>query len=122
MSGCKCGTCSSHHYDCASLWLLGFSFGAYVAARLASQLPKVDGLILIAPSIPNMPYDTLPSLPKNTWVLQGEADEVIDYPAVCAWVEANDVGYQAFPQTGHFFHGKQAALGQAIERILVGPT
>jgi alpha/beta superfamily hydrolase len=69
------------------LWLAGFSFGAYVAARAAPQLP-VRQMISVAPPVSRWDFAHLAS-PLCPWlVVQGEADEVVDPAAVYAWVAA----------------------------------
>ena len=113
-----------HQHRCTNLWLFGFSFGAYVACALAAKQEKLAGTILVAPSINNMPYETISSLPQPLWVVQGEDDEVIDADAVYAWVEANHLGdrLHRFPDTGHFFHGKQLMLADTLTAIISGES
>lgn len=110
-------------YPKADIFLVGFSFGAYVAASVVSVL-KVRGLILIAPPISNFPFQDL-SILCPLVVLQGEQDEVVDCAVVDAWFQSlNNPAYKIifFPQTSHFFHGKilelRTALKESIAQIL----
>ena len=104
-------------YAVKELWWLGFSFGAYVACKLAEAR-----VILIAPSIANMPFAEIQPLPRPLFVIQGEADEVIDYPAVCRWVteQGLEAHFARYPGVGHFFHGQQGVLAQAVQQMLTG--
>ena len=68
-----------------TLWLAGFSFGAYVSLRAAAALePQV--LISIAP--PAGRWDFSDVQPPAHWlVIQGDADEIVDPQAVYDWLE-----------------------------------
>jgi len=88
-----------------ALWLAGFSFGSYVAARAAPQLP-VRQMISVAPPVGRWDFAHL-AAPLCPWlVIQGEADEVVDAQAVYAWAaaQAEPPTLVRMPDTGHFFH------------------
>jgi alpha/beta superfamily hydrolase len=104
-----------------ALWLAGFSFGAYVAAKAARHLP-VRQLILIAPPVQKYPIAALPHPPCPWLVVQGEDDEVVDPQAVFDWV-ANTLDAPVLvrmPQTGHFFHRKLMDLRGALKNAVKG--
>jgi uncharacterized protein len=97
------------------VWLAGFSFGAYVALRVAASA-QVSGLITVAPAVHLYDFSTL-ALPQCPWLLvQGEADEIVPVAAVRDWLS----GIASPPQTlflpgvGHFFHGHLAELKSAL--------
>jgi alpha/beta superfamily hydrolase len=99
----------------------GFSFGAYVAYRVASDRPLAQ-LITIAPPIARFEFQTGP-VPAVPWLLiQGDVDEVVDPGAVRAW--ASDLSpaptVVMIQGASHFFHGQLAALREAIQSHLVG--
>lgn len=99
-----------------ALWLAGFSFGSYVAARAAPQLP-VRQMISVAPPIGRWDFNVLAS-PLCPWlVIQGEADEVVDPEAVYAWVAAQPEPptLVRMPDTSHFFHRRLMDLRGAIK-------
>ena len=99
-----------------ALWLAGFSFGSYVAARAAAQLP-VRQMISVAPPVGRWDFAALAS-PLCPWlVVQGEADEVVDPEAVYAWVaaQAEPPTLMRMPETGHFFHRRLMDLRGAIK-------
>jgi len=100
------------------LYMAGFSFGAYVAAEVATKVPSHQ-LISIAPSVERMPYYALPKVTCPWLVIMGEQDEVVAPQAVFAWYDqltANKTVVK-FPDAGHFFHGKLPQLQQAIEQV-----
>ncbi len=103
----------------ATLWLGGFSFGAYVSLRGAMELqPSV--LISIAPPAGRWDFDSI-ALPTMPWlVIQGEEDEIVDPQAVYDWFAKISQPNAAaelvrMPETSHFFHRKLMDLRGAIK-------
>lgn len=101
-----------------TLWLAGFSFGAYVSLRAAAELQP--GLLLsIAPPVSGRGWDfTQIAHPNCPWlVIQGEADEIVDAQAVYAWVEQLKPPPELvrMPDTSHFFHHRLMDLRGAIK-------
>jgi len=99
-----------------ALWLAGFSFGSYVAARAASQLP-VRQMISVAPPVSRWDFAQL-THPLCPWlVIQGEADEVVDPAQVYAWIAAQPEPptLVRMPDTGHFFHRRLMDLRGAVK-------
>ncbi|SDR75482.1 hypothetical protein SAMN05216421_0226 [Halopseudomonas xinjiangensis] len=101
----------------APLWLMGFSFGGYVAAAAARQLRLWPAkLILIAPSVEKQDFAELLPFPGPALVVQGETDEVVAPGAVYQLLENQpQVELVRFADTGHFFHGKLTELKDAVQ-------
>jgi uncharacterized protein len=97
-----------------SLVIAGFSFGGYVALRLAQQrLPRC--LITIAPAVQGFAAST--AVPHCPWlVVQGDADELVDPSRVIDWVNTLDPKPRlvVLPGVGHFFHGRLRELRDAV--------
>ncbi len=112
-----------------TLWLGGFSFGAYVSLRGAAELQP--GLLLsIAPPAGRWAFETIET-PTMPWlVIQGDEDEVVDPQAVFDWFEAvskqRGAGAELvrMPETSHFFHRKlmdlRGAIKHGVQRYLPG--
>lgn len=103
----------------AHCFLAGFSFGAYVAYRVAGQedyAAHIQQLLLVAPPVQYPEFATLPIPPVPSMVLQGEADEVVQPEDVFAWVNAKLPKAQLirFSDTSHFFHGKLVDLKKVL--------
>jgi len=107
------------------LVLAGFSFGAYVATRLATAR-AVKHLITVAPPVQRFDFAAV-AKPVCPWlIVQGDADELVDARAVLAWADApgadapgSDVPGASLrvvmmPGVGHFFHGHLAELRDAV--------
>jgi alpha/beta superfamily hydrolase len=97
------------------LVIAGFSFGAYVALRLAQQrVPK--HLITVAPALELFDAFGM-TVPRCPWVvIQGDADDVVDPAAVINWVNGLDPKPRlvVLPGVGHFFHGRLRDLRDAV--------
>ena len=103
----------------ARLWLAGFSFGSYVAARMADSL-GADLLISVAPPVARFGFHEL-LRPQCRWiVLQGDADEVVEPAEVYAYFASVQppVEILHFAETSHFFHGKLVEMRERLGALL----
>ena len=111
----------------ATLWLGGFSFGAYVSIRSAAELlPAL--LLSIAPPAGRWAFEEIVT-PTMPWlVIQGEEDEVVAPQAVYDWLKRIDAGAELvrMPDTSHFFHRKlmdlRGAIKHGVQRHLPGES
>ncbi len=101
--------------------LAGFSFGAWVAVRLALE-SSVSRLLTVAP-----PVDRFADFPDHApncpwWIIQGLADEVVDAGRVVAWAEQMLPAPRlvTLPGVSHFFHGQLAVLRDLSRRFYQG--
>ena len=97
------------------LVLAGFSFGGYVALRLALKRAPAR-LITIAPAIQR--FDVAAAgVPDYPWlVVQGDADDVVDPQAVISWARnlVPPPRVAVLEGVGHFFHGHLHELREAV--------
>ena len=96
------------------LYLAGFSFGAAVAASIASRVAPA-GLVTVAPPLDRLRADFV--APKCPWLLiHGDADDVVPAAPVLEWCAslATPPRIVLLPGVGHFFHGRLQALGDAV--------
>lgn len=101
------------------LWLGGFSFGSYVAAKTATMVPT-DKLVTVAPAVEHFPMQDIPPIECDWVVVQGDRDDVVPPDAVYAWVETREPKPTVirFPEAGHFFHGLLMDLREQLTRAL----
>lgn len=95
----------------ARLWSLGFSFGGFVAYRLAT-LKDAAALVTVAPPVQRFDFTRLP-VPRCPWlVAQGDSDELVDHERVQAWARDLDPAPEVHMLSGaeHFFHGRLTEL------------
>ena len=104
----------------ASLWLGGFSFGAFVSLRMADAL-QPDLLFSIAPPAGrSWDFDAMGLYTGPWFVIQGEADEIVDPARVYDWLTRlcelrQPPTILRLPGASHFFHGKLMDLRQAMK-------
>jgi alpha/beta superfamily hydrolase len=95
----------------ARLWSLGFSFGGFVAYRLATAR-GATALVTVAPPVQRFDFARLP-VPRTRWlVAQGDADEVVDHGRVLVWTRSLEPAPEVkiLAGAGHFFHGRLTEL------------
>lgn len=91
----------------ARLWSFGFSFGSFVAFRLAAERTAAL-LVTVAPPVQRFDFARL-AIPGCPWlVLQGDADELVNHGAVLGWTRTVRPAPQVRMLSGaeHFFHGR----------------
>jgi len=112
----------TERYPHARRWIAGFSFGAWIASRLAAAEPGIERLILIAPPVLSSSFVGLESLAVPKLVLQG-TDDVVCPPAALReqfgrWEEPKKL--VEIPGATHFFDRQLGALVEAIHEALAG--
>jgi len=103
-------------YGDLPLILSGFSFGGYVQARAAQQLPPRQ-LVLIAPAVTRYP---MPPVPHNTLLVHGELDEVVSLADVMQWARPQLLPILVLPGAVHFFHGRLEQLKEIVRHNFMG--
>lgn len=107
------------------IWSLGFSFGAWVAYRLAAS--RAAGLLVtVAPPVQRFDFERH-AVPACPWlVVQGDADELVNHEAVQGWTRALSPPPEVmiFGGAEHFFHGRltelRARVGEWLAARLPG--
>ena len=103
------------YFPDAKLILAGFSFGSFVAARMANALNAAQ-LLSIAPPVGKWDFAAL-DRPRMPWtIVQGELDEVVEPQAVYDFVAQTQPTPTLIrlPDATHFFHGKLLELRTAL--------
>lgn len=103
------------------IWLAGFSFGSFVAARTCARALElgapVDRLLLIAPAVVNYAFDELTQFPVPLTMIYGDADEVVDPHEIARWFDRvrSEKTLHCFSGAGHFFHGRLTELKSVLQ-------
>jgi len=95
------------------LLLAGFSFGAFVQARVAQRTPA-ERLVLVGPAVNRFRAERVPA---DTLVIHGEHDDVVPLSAVLDWARPQNLPIVVVPGGGHFFHGRLPLLAQLVLRF-----
>ncbi len=102
------------------VWLAGFSFGAWVAWRLACEV-AVDRLGTVAPAVTLFAERggvTRCRIDADWLLVIGGEDEIVSPEAVLDWARTQPVPpeIETVPAVGHFFHGRLNLLREAVLR------
>lgn len=104
-------------------WVAGFSFGSWVAARLAVARADVEQLVLVAPPVARSSFEVLITSPVPKLVVQGTRDDVCPLVALQeqfpTWAEPKRL--VLVPEASHFFDRRLAELGNALT-VALGPA
>ncbi|MGH6765183.1 MAG: alpha/beta hydrolase [Bradyrhizobium sp.] len=93
--------------------LAGFSFGSFVATRLATRI-EPQRLVLVAPAAGRFGAEPVPA---DTIVIHGEQDDVVPLADVFDWARPQQLPVVVFPGCGHFFHGRLLQLQQVVTSL-----
>ena len=101
--------------------LSGFSFGAYVSARVASRLVATGTpalrLVLVGTAAGHVEgtrkYDTA-NVAADTIVIHGSADETVPLYNVLQWAEPMNLPVTVVAGADHFFHGRLQLIRDII--------
>ncbi|MDP3036454.1 MAG: alpha/beta hydrolase, partial [Rhodocyclaceae bacterium] len=106
-----------------SVYLAGFSFGAYVITRLAQQLVAAGNpsrrLVLVGTAsgfIEGLRRYETAAVPADTIVIHGAADETVPLANVLAWAEPLNLPVTVIPGADHFFHRRLHLIRDIIHR------
>ena len=103
----------------AELWLAGFSYGAYLSLKAATQAQDIKQLISVAPAVNHMDFSGLH--PHCPWiVVVAEDDEVVPAQVIKQWIQTlnPEPTVLDFENTSHFFHGKLIELRDKLIETL----
>jgi uncharacterized protein len=100
-------------------YVIGYSFGAAVAARAMLAGLGADGLALISPPLAFMDMDFLPRAPRLELVVVGDRDELCPLAALRASLSALPaVVISVIAGADHFFGGREEQLLQVLKDYL----
>jgi alpha/beta superfamily hydrolase len=68
--------------DARSCWIVGVSFGTWIAMQLLMRRPEIDGFICIAPPANLYDYNFLAPCPSSGLLVSGDKDRVVPSAAV----------------------------------------
>lgn len=112
---CRCGD--------LPVALAGFSFGAYCQTRVAKRLTEsghpAQRLVLVGTAAGFVEgtrnYDT-ESVPADTILIHGSADETVPLANVFAWAQPQDLPVVVVPGADHFFHRRLHNIRDIVTR------
>ena len=104
----------------AEFWVIGFSFGAWVAMQAAMRRPEVTGMILVCPPVGKYDLGFLSPCPVPCAVIHAEDDAVVSQQEVLQFVlslnkNRYDIAeYYLVNNTNHFFNAALPELSRTV--------
>ena len=99
------------------LVLAGFSFGAFVQARVRARLVEqgvpVARAVLVGTATSRWQVEPVPA---DTLVVHGEHDDVVPLASVLDWARPQGLPIVVVPGTDHFFHRRLTTLKAIVSR------
>ena len=92
-----------------SVWVGGFSFGAWIGMQLLMRRPEIEGFVSVAPPTNMFDFSFLAPCPSGGLVVHGTQDDIVPQEGVTALVdrlvaqEKVDIDYQQIDGANHFF-------------------
>ena len=108
----------------SKLWVAGFSFGAWVAARIAMRRPEINNFVLASPPINKYDFSFFTPCPTPGLIVQGGKDSVVPEESVLEFVEklshqkTPEVLYKAVPEGDHFFRDHLDEVEQIVKEYV----
>jgi alpha/beta superfamily hydrolase len=107
-----------------SVWVAGFSFGAWIGMQLLMRRPEIESFISVAPPANMLDFNFLAPCPASGQIIHGEADEIVPEPFVQKLVtklssqRGVKIDYRVIPGAGHFFNDQLETLTTYVEDYL----
>jgi alpha/beta superfamily hydrolase len=107
-----------------SVWVAGFSFGAWIGMQLLMRRPEIESFISVAPPANMLDFSFLAPCPSSGLVLHGGADEIVPEPFVSKLVtklshqRGIHIDYRVIPDAGHFFTNQLDQMATHVEDYL----
>jgi alpha/beta superfamily hydrolase len=107
-----------------SVWVAGFSFGAWIGMQLLMRRPEIESFISVAPPANMLDFNFLAPCPSSGQIIHGAADEIVPEAFVSKLVHKLShqrgitIDYHVVPDANHFFTEHLAVLMEHVEDYL----
>jgi uncharacterized protein len=112
--------------DARSCWIVGASFGTWIAMQLLMRRPEIEGFICVAPPANMYDYSFLAPCPSSGLMITGDKDKVVPAQSVAdlsvklKTQKGIIIENEVVPGANHFFEGKfdelSASVGNYVDR------
>jgi alpha/beta superfamily hydrolase len=114
----------SYNVESQKFYILGFSFGAYVAMQIVSRRPEIERFLAISPPISKYNFEFFNPCLKSGLIIQGSSDAISKVNDTTRFVNSlkftnnAHLDYKVIDKADHFFTGSEVELYKYIELYL----
>lgn len=117
--------------DSKACWIVGFSFGTWIAMQLLMRRPEIDSFICVAPPANLYDFTFLAPCPASGLLVNGDRDRVVPSASVAELSQKTKVQkgiilqHDIIPEANHFFEGDepmralQTSVGTYVDERMV---
>lgn len=114
----------SHNPVYESLWIVGFSFGAWIAMQVLMRRPEIDHFLAISLPVNKHDFSFLSPCPTSGAIVHGEHDSMVPAESLVSFVDGIhkqkgvNIDCHIIPKADHFFREKLDALDDYILKYI----
>jgi alpha/beta superfamily hydrolase len=105
------------HKNHSSIWVAGFSFGAWISMQLLMRRPEISGFVSVAPVCNMYDFSFLAPCPCGGLVVHGDKDGIVPEKSVAELVAKlrqqrgkTAIDYRVIPEANHFFKDREEMM------------
>ncbi len=108
----------------SSIWIAGFSYGAWIATELIKVLGNITGSIMIAPPVQKYDFITGDLPVEKALLIHGDADNLIPLTDVRSWADSirltdgSPLTLLTVEGADHFFNNHQQELTNILKEFI----
>ena len=106
------------------VWVIGFSFGAFISLNLLMRRPEIQAFICISPPADKYDFSFLAPCPVSGLIIQGDSDDIVNETDVALFANKLDsqnaitVKYKKIKNADHFFTDKLNLVSEEIKKYI----
>jgi alpha/beta superfamily hydrolase len=111
--------------DSTSVWIAGFSFGAWISLQLLMRRPEIEGFLAVSPPANMYDFGFLSPCPASGLITQGDRDDIVNEQAVANFVEkmraqkGTSVDYRVIQGADHYYRQHLDQLTEICDQYIV---
>ena len=106
------------------VWVVGFSFGAFISLNLLMRRPEIQAFIVLSPPADKYDFSFLAPCPVSGLIIQGDNDDIVNETDVALFANKLDsqkaitVKYKKIKNADHFFTDKLSLVSEEIKKYV----
>ncbi len=123
-SACALDWLLMNNNESTKVWVLGFSFGAWIALNLLMRRPEIEGFVAVSPPADKYDFSFLAPCPVSGLIIQGNQDNIVNETDVALFANKLDsqrlitVNYKKVNNADHFFTNKLDIVEKEITKYV----